>query len=269
MNTKILQQLSKNIIVDQIGKAMLLPQQPLRIVCLVPSITELLYDLGLENRVVGITKFCVHPYKWFVTKQKIGGTKNVNIKKVLALNPNLIIASKEENVKEQIELLYNSYPVYTSDVSDLKTAIKMIADIGKITFTTIKANAIIKKTNTNFLKINKPTHIKKVVYLIWRNPYLTVGGDTFISAMLKLAGFKNYFAKEMRYPIITLENLKNKKIDVIFLSSEPYPFKEKHIVEIKNYLPNVKIIFVDGEMFSWYGSRLIKAPIYFNTIQNC
>ncbi len=266
MNRKILQQLSHKIFVDQIGNTVLLNNVPHRIICLVPSITELLFHFGLGDRVVGITKFCVHPNEWFIAKIRVGGTKNINIKKVLALQPELIIANKEENVKEQINTLALSVPVYVSDVYNVETALQMIAEIGNITHTQKKADAIIKSIKKNFSTLNKFEKKKKVLYLIWRNPYITIGSDTFIHCLLDLMGLQNIFTSKKRYPTIDLIALKNKKIDFIFLSSEPYPFKERHIVEINIHFPKAKIILVNGEMFSWYGSRLQYAPTYFNKL---
>jgi ABC-type Fe3+-hydroxamate transport system substrate-binding protein len=267
MNSKILQQLSAKIVIDQIGNTVCLTALPKRIVCIVPSITELLFHLGLGNRVVGITKFCIHPKSWYQTKEKIGGTKNVQLKKVLALQPDLLIANKEENIQEQVRMLANTIPVYTSDIYNLQSALQMIAQVGKITGTEKKATSIIASIENNFSSILKNEANKKVLYLIWRNPYMTIGGDTFINAMLTSMGLKNIFSSLKRYPIIQLSALHKKQIDFIFLSSEPFPFKQKHMVEIQLLFPKAKIILVEGDMFSWYGSRLIKAPKYFMKLQ--
>jgi ABC-type Fe3+-hydroxamate transport system substrate-binding protein len=266
MNTKVLLQLAQNIVKDQIGNTLLVTHPPQRIICLVPSITELLFHLGLGNRVVGITKFCIHPTAWFTTKERIGGTKNVNLKKVMALQPDLIIANKEENVKEQIDALAKTIPVYTSDINNLETALQMIAAIGKLTHTVKKAASIVTKIEKNFAGLSKLPTPKKVIYLIWRNPYITIGGDTFIHDMLHKMGLGNCYAKEKRYPTITTDALKKKKPEWVFLSSEPYPFKEKHIAELQELLPTATIILVDGELFSWYGSKLIKSPQYFKKL---
>ena len=101
-------------------------------------------------------------------------------------------------------------------------------------------------------------------YLIWRNPWMTIGGDTFIHDMLSRCGFQNIFGDHNRYPEVTIDTLRNKNCQLLLLSSEPYPFKENHIAELQQELPDTKIMLVDGEMFSWYGSRLLKAPDYFS-----
>lgn len=254
--------------IDQLGRKHCFKNPPKRIVSLVPSQTELLHYLGLEDAVVGITKFCVHPKEWFKSKNRIGGTKNVNIDKVSALQPDIIIANKEENVKEQIEALEAIAPVWVSDVNKLEDALAMIEAIGLLTAKNEKAQKLIEEIKNCFNQLKTPNYKLKTAYLIWRNPYITVGGDTYISNMLEYAGFNNVFAKENRYPAITVEQLVKANCEVIFLSSEPYPFKQQHIEELQAVLPKVKIRLVDGEMFSWYGSRLLEAATYFYQIQN-
>lgn len=248
-----------------------LPRFPQRIISLVPSQTELLYDLGLEERVIGITKFCIHPDKWFRSKTRIGGTKNVNIKKVLSLQPDLIIANKEENVKEQIKELSANVPVWVSDVKNLDDAYKMIADIGSMTNTGPRAIELINKIKTGFHDLEthrRSTTPLRCAYLIWKDPYMTAGGDTFINDMLSRCNLQNVFAHLERYPEITLSELQATQCQVLLLSSEPYPFKEKHIAELEKSLPGVKVMLVDGEMFSWYGSRLLKALHYFSHFES-
>lgn len=258
------------LVKDQIGREVNFPETPRRIISLVPSQTELLYDLGLEDRVIGITKFCVHPDTWFKTKKRVGGTKTVNIEVVHQLHPDFIIANKEENVKEQIEELAKHYPVWVSDVNNLTEACYMIRQIGEITETQTLSEKIaadirnafakLKKDREGFIKIkDKPA----TAYLIWRKPYMTAGRDTFINAMMEAAGLDNVFKDKNRYPETSIEELKNKNIQLLLLSSEPYPFKKKHIDELQKELPETKIILADGEMFSWYGSRLLQAPGYF------
>jgi len=242
---------------------------PKRIISLVPSQTELLYDLALNEEVVGITKFCVHPAHWFKTKERVGGTKNVNIEKVKQLKPDLILANKEENVKEQIEELEKVAPVWISDVATSEDALQMIKCIGEITNRSKEAETIITRIAMNFTKLPRrvlrtSSNVQhRTAYLIWQNPYITVGGDTFISDMLNKCGFQNVFENEKRYPEISLEQLISKNPRLILLPSEPYPFKQKHIEALQPFFCNTKIILADGEMFSWYGSRMIYAADYF------
>lgn len=242
------------------------PQSPQRIISLVPSITELLYDLNLSAETVGVTKFCVHPKKWHATKARIGGTKNIQIENIKGLKPDLIIASKEENIQEQVEILANFFPVYLTDVCNYDDAIKMILNIGKITSKTKEASLLVDEIHSGFNSILAQPQNIKTAYFIWKDPYMTVGGDTFINDMLNKLGLNNMYSHLQRYPQITLQEIAALNPELILLSSEPYPFKENHIIEIQKKLPYTNILLVDGEMFSWYGSRMKYVPTYFNNL---
>jgi ABC-type Fe3+-hydroxamate transport system substrate-binding protein len=237
---------------------------PRRIVSLVPSQTELLADLDLDEHLVGITKFCIHPQAWLSPKKITGGTKNFHFDIISALEPDLIIANKEENYEEGINRLKMKYPVWVSDISTLEDALAMITSLGELTQRKPQAESIIAAIDDAFLKVirRKPLN---VLYLIWRNPWMAAGQATFITDMLDKMGLLNV-VPEARYPELSSDYIQAMNPDCVFLSSEPYPFREKHIDEIRQILPAAKIMLVDGEMFSWYGSRLIKAPAYFNSL---
>ncbi len=243
---------------------------PKRIVSLVPSQTELLHYLGLEKETIGITKFCVHPAEWFHSKTRVGGTKSIQKAIIDQLHPDLIIANKEENVKEQVEALANDCPVWVTDVKNLDDALQMIDQIGKLTLKEKEAVRLVEEIKERFdmlsfqQKTKKPK--PKTCYLIWRNPYITVGGNTFINDMLDKCGFENISAKRSRYPEMTVSELRTADCQLLLLSSEPYPFKQKHIDELQTHLPGTRIILVDGEMFSWYGSRLLYSTEYFKIL---
>jgi ABC-type Fe3+-hydroxamate transport system substrate-binding protein len=248
---------------DQLNRTISLPHPPKRIVSLVPSQTELLVDLGLRDRIVGVTKFCIHPKGLKKEKTVIGGTKNFHFDKIDSLHPDLIIGNKEENYKEGIEKLAQKYPVWMSDIFTLEDAYRMILGIGDLTDTSIKANKIVSQIKQG---LENDLPIKgSAAYLIWKDPLITVGTNTFIDSMLEKAGFKNLI-KQSRYPEINLEELVQLNPDYLLLSSEPYPFKEKHISFFLEKLPNTNIKLVDGEMFSWYGSRLVFAGNYFSNL---
>lgn len=244
---------------DQLQREIAIPAVPKRIVSLVPSQTELLYDLGLENELIGITKFCVHPPHWFRNKQRIGGTKNIAIEKILSLQPDLVIANKEENVKEQIDLLAAQVPVWISDINNLKQALEMITTVGELTSKSEEAKNITQKIEAGFAQLQQHQKKLRTAYLIWKDPYMTVGSDTFIQDMLLRNGFENIFGHQQRYPVVTINDLKEQHCQLLLLSSEPYPFQQKHLTELQQQLPKTKIVLADGEMFSWYGSRLIQA----------
>ncbi len=243
--------------IDQLDRRIILPQSPKRIISLVPSITELLYDLGLFENIVGRTKFCVHPEEALRIVPKIGGTKNVNIERVIALHPDLIIANKEENQQEQIEQLSQQFSVWISDISNFSEAMEMIKTIGIIVEKQDAANKIITDS-LSLLKQLTPAKKQRAAYLIWQKPYMTIGKDTYIHDMLKHAGYENVFGEQTRYPSFTLAELKARQPEIILLSSEPFPFKQSHINELKQSFPDVPIQLVDGEAFSWYGTRFLK-----------
>lgn len=233
----------------------------MKIVSLVPSITELLSDLGLNDQVVGITKFCVHPENWYRNKRRVGGTKTLHLDIIRELQPDWIIANKEENTKEQIEALAETFDVYVSNVSCLEDNIQLIYDIAAKTDAMKAGQPIIEGLNQMLIERATPTKCS-VAYLIWENPKMTVGNDTFIHDILSWCGFSNVFGALRRYPQINADDLKILKPDHILLSSEPFPFKDKHIDAYQKLLPDAGIHLVDGEAFSWYGSRLLKKKDY-------
>jgi ABC-type Fe3+-hydroxamate transport system substrate-binding protein len=233
----------------------------------VPSQTELLFYLGLDMEVIGITKFCIHPESKFKTLTKVGGTKQLNIDQIKALQPDLIIANKEENERSQVEELMSICPVWISDIHNLDEALHMIRSVGAITDHETAAKTLGDDIASRFSKLILPALNLRVAYFIWRKPYMAAGSGTFIDSMLQKCGLINAF--EMgRYPEISVDELMKVKPDVIFLSSEPYPFRQKHIDEFKEILPQARVVLVDGEMFSWYGSRLLYAPAYFKELMH-
>jgi ABC-type Fe3+-hydroxamate transport system substrate-binding protein len=246
----------------------------MKIISLVPSQTELLHDLGLGNRVVGITKFCIHPAHWYESKTRIGGTKNVNFEKIHALAPDLIIANKEENEESQIRYLQEHYPVWISDIYTLDDALGMIRHVGLLCDVQEKANAMALEIEEKFEKLAQKTKENakntttkpRVAYLIWRKPYMVAANRTYINDILDRAGFENVFADQSRYPEVSLENIAVRQPDYVFLSSEPYPFQEKHFRDFQEAMPKAIVKIVDGEMFSWYGSRLLKVPTYLSSL---
>ncbi len=250
-------------VIDQLNRKVEIPSKPKRVISLVPSQTELLVDLGLEDRLVGVTKFCVHPSHLRKEKTIVGGTKDYRFETIDQLNPDLIIGNKEENDQEGIERLAEKYPVWLSDVYGLEDNNRMIRDLSAIFDVSDRGDSMIEMLNESF---KKPEGNKgSAVYLIWKNPIMAAGQSTFINHMLGLAGFTN-LVREMRYPELSESDLESINPDYLLLSSEPFPFKEKHIEYYQSILPQAKIRLIDGEMFSWYGSRLLKSREYFNTL---
>lgn len=255
---------------DQMGREISINFPPKQIISLVPSQTELLFDLGLDQEIIGLTKFCIHPIEKFAERTKVGGTKKLNIDLIKDLKPDLIIGNKEENTQSDIEELAADFPVWMSDIFTLDDAMKTIAQIGDLVDRQPEAgylNHLISAGFNDLKTLALQNHIdKKVAYLIWRKPYMATGKNTFIDDVLLINGMTNVITQE-RYPSVTLAELKTLNCELILLSSEPYPFGEKHIEEIQATIPNAKILLVDGEMFSWYGSRLVKAVQYFFEFQ--
>jgi iron complex transport system substrate-binding protein len=257
-------------LIDQIGTSHSFENTPQRIISLVPSQTELLYDLGLEARIVGITKFCVHPYHFKSTKTSVGGTKKVNYRKIRELQPDLIICNKEENTQEIVELLRVICPVWVTNIISVEDNFQMITDFGQL----FNARTEARKWNDklafaliDFKNFTAPIPVKKVAYFIWKKPYMVAGSDNFINELLKLNHFQNIYDTKGRYPEVAIEDIiAEGDPDFVFLSSEPYPFKKEDGYEISNYTDKAQTILVDGEMFSWHGSRLLKAFEYFKML---
>ena len=248
------------IVIDQMGRNVEVCENPKRIISLVPSQTELLHYLGLEDEVIGITKFCIHPTNWFQNKKRIGGTKDLKITDIISLKPDLIIGNKEENNQSDIEELERLFPVWMSDINNFEDALAMIEEVGFLTHTITKAKLLISKINDNFKSCSKIGGNNSVIYFIWDKPVMVAGKNTFIDSILNKLGLVNLIQAN-RYPNLENTILKGQP-DYLFLSSEPYPFSGKHVQKFQELYPKTKILLVDGEMFSWYGSRLIFTPEY-------
>jgi ABC-type Fe3+-hydroxamate transport system substrate-binding protein len=250
-------------VTDQMNRTIRLEGIPRRIVSLVPSQTELLYDLGLRDEVVGITKFCLYPDEWFKSKNRVGGTKQVKIEKVKDLQPDLIIGNKEENTPQDIAELEKIAPVWMSDIYTYEDALDMISLLGNLLGKEDESAKISAEIDVEF-NVLPLLNNKKVLYFIWKDPDYLAGKSTFIDAMLSKAGFENLCTND-RYPELN-EDIESP--DYIFLSSEPYPFNTEHATEFQRRFPESKIVFVDGEMFSWYGARMKRFPEYLRKLIN-
>ena len=249
-----------------------------RLICLVPSLSEILYALDLEDAVVGITRYCVHPPKWLETKAVVGGTKDPKLEKIIALKPTLVIANDEENRKDDVVALREAgCRVYVSHIETFSDLITCIDDLSELLQRTavaqrLSANLTMHYDRLKDALLTTPHRPPKVLYLIWRRPYMAVAQNTWIDHILTHLGCLNACAHLSRYPVIELTQLAELKVDYVFLSSEPYSFKEKHIDEITKAHPEITSLLVDGEVFSWYGPRLFyleqevqRITHYFNT----
>jgi ABC-type Fe3+-hydroxamate transport system substrate-binding protein len=259
--------MAKRIFTDQLARNIEVSFPPQKIVSLVPSQTELLFDLNLKPFISAITKFCIHPKELVVNMEIVGGTKTIHLDKLASIKPDLIIANKEENTRSEIEEIAKEFPVWISDIKNLEDALIMIKSVGALTNTEVHANEIADAITARFDGLRPMHKLLKAVYLIWRKPYMSVNRHTFIHDMLQRSGFTNLCAEvNERYPEISESALVALNPDVVLLSSEPYPFAEKHIKELSQILPNCRIELVDGELFSWYGTRLLYSPDYFKKL---
>ncbi len=256
--------LMESIHTDMLGRKLVLNKPVKRIVSLVPSVTEFLFDIGLENEVVGVTKFCKYPHA-VSEKVKVGGTKNINLDKIGLLSPDLIIANKEENEKTAIDELQKKYPVWVGEVKTIEEAFAMMNSLGVLTGKKEETSNLTKEIKDSLDAYRSSTHLR-ACYLIWKKPFMTVGGDTYIHAMMEKAGYINVFKDINRYPMTDLDEIKALTPDIILLSSEPYFFKEKDKVELEQLCPSQSVKLVNGEIFSWYGSRMRLASDYFKSL---
>lgn len=247
---------------DQIGSTVCLAERPQRIISLVPSQSELLWDLGLRNELVGITKFCIHPEQMHRSVERVGGTKKLDLEKIRNLKPDLIIGNKEENEKEQIEALQKEFPVWLSDIYTFEDSFKMITLLGDLLGRNTEAESTIKRLRNSLEKTKSRFKDENTAYFIWYKPYMLAGANTFIDHVLNHVGLKNAVSHLQRYPEVTAETLKRINPSICLLSSEPFPFKENHIGELQKLLPASEIVICDGEVFSWYGTRLLHLEDY-------
>jgi len=255
--------------VDQMGNVFDFPIIPKRIISLVPSQTEYLCDIGLQDQIIGCTKFCIHPSNIKQKASIIGGTKTLNLTLIQSLKPDIIIGNKEENEQIQIETLQKDFPVWMSDIANLTAALEMMQKLADLFQKAKEGKQICNQIADDFATLHQAKNPKKVLYLIWKDPYMLAGKQTFINDLLQRLGLENAagaLPNPNRYPAITLSEIQQINSDIILLSSEPYPFKEKHRIAFQQLLPSASIQVVDGELFSWYGSLLLQSGAYFKQV---
>jgi ABC-type Fe3+-hydroxamate transport system substrate-binding protein len=198
---------------------------------------------------------------------QVGGTKQFRFEVIDQLRPDLVLGNKEENYREGIERLAAQYPIWISDIYTLADALAMVLKVGELGGAARKAASLAEAIGIAFAGL-VPAPPVRVAYFIWRSPWMVAGSHTFIDSMLKHCGLANVFGHLSRYPAVTESQLREVQPDCLLLSSEPYPFAEKHREELQQLFPRAKVRLVDGEMFSWYGSRLVQSPLYLRTLLN-
>lgn len=233
-----------------------------------PSQTELLAHLGLYDAVVGITRFCERPEHWRSEKEIVGGTKQVDADTVQALNPDLILANHEENTPEDVEALDAVAPVYVTEVKTVSEALDMIRTVGTLTDTADQTATLVGTIISRFQGLPDFPPLR-AAYLIWREPYMTVGGDTFIHDVMQWGGLENIYGNRSRYPEVSLDELSEANPDVVFCASEPFPFhqQDEFTADVRAALPDTAVAVVDGQPFSWYGPRLLDTPSYLTDLR--
>lgn len=252
---------------DQIGNEIKLAKKPVRVISIVPSQSEFLWDIGLREELIGITKFCIHPNEMYRSIERVGGTKKLDIEKIRALKPDLIIGNKEENERSDIELLQKEFNVWMSDIFTFEDAFKMMQQLGILLDKEFEASKIVNKLRTSLAEIKNTFAKQRVAYFIWNKPYMLAAKNTFIDFVLNDVGLTNAFSHLERYPQVDDIALQKARPEFCFLSSEPFPFKDEHVKELQKTLPNAKILIVDGEVFSWYGSRLLHLNAYIKDLK--
>ncbi|OQY36503.1 MAG: hypothetical protein B6243_03000 [Anaerolineaceae bacterium 4572_5.2] len=260
--------IKQKVVIDQLGRKVEVDGDPQRLVSLVPSITELLaVGFGMEEQVVGVTDYCIHPASLLKNKVRLGGPKTIDVKKLQALAPQLVIASKEENTREQVLEMATFVPVYVADVKSKADAFEAMLAIGRLLRQEHQSQQLIAQIKSAFAALPKVEKRHSAAYLVWKEPFIAVGADTFVHDMLLSAGFSNVFASHhTQYPATSFNEIAALRPQYVLLSSEPYPFSDEHKNWFEERLPGVEIVLVDGEMFSWYGVRMAKAPAYFEEI---
>ncbi|WHY78375.1 helical backbone metal receptor [Neobacillus sp. WH10] len=255
-----------HFLTDHLGRQVNISTVPKRIISICPAITETLFALGLEKEIVGRTKYCIFPKEIVENVPIVGGTKEVNVETIRDLQADLILAEKEENTEEIVLALEKIAPVFVLEVQKIDDSYRLIETLGLLTNREQAANRLITSCKKSFDDLSCKQNLN-AAYVIWRKPYMVVGGTTYINDILNRLGFQNPFEKgELRYPSVTKEELADANLDVLLLASEPFPFQEKHIAEFQSFLPNTKILLVDGEMF-WYGAKMLIAGAYLEKLK--
>jgi ABC-type Fe3+-hydroxamate transport system substrate-binding protein len=233
----------------------------MRLISLCPSLTELLFDLGVGDQVVGRTKFCVHPTDKVGRIESVGGTKNPKTERIIALAPDLVLMNEEENrIEDARALTAAGLRVHTSMPRTAEETAAMVRSIASAIGRDDAGAAIAADIEERAARVRRASAglaPVRFAYLIWRRPWMTVNTDTFVSALLELPRGVNVFGdRAERYPEVTVEEITAEEPDLVLLSSEPFPFTERHAGELAaTGVPNERIRLVDGELLSWHGSR--------------
>lgn len=261
------------VVKDQLGREHRFEQVPTRIVSLVPAVTETLFDLGLEDELVGITSACMHPYHLRVTKENVGEPQAIEVEQLKLLLPDIIIASPRENSLETIERLRAVSTVWLVDVRTMEQNIQLIELLGQLFNKRTEARKWVDKIHfgqRDLMDFVRDKSSFKVAYFVGKDPFVVAGEGTLTQELLALNKFENVYATRVEpYPEVEIRKIRIQgDPELVFLPSLPYAFQEEDAFEIGRFTHHGKTIFVEGEMFSWYGTRIAKAFDYFKQIHN-
>ena len=241
----------------------------MRVVSLCPSTTELIFQLGGQDLLVGITSWCIHPAHGVASLEKVGGTKDPKVQRIIELAPDLVFFNEEENRKEDADVLAAAnVPLHISFPKTVVASIELIRSIGRAIDREEAAEALALQAERALEAVSKSAESAdpiRYAYLIWRKPWMAAGADTYLTDLLGLAGGVNVMAAGgERYPALELDQLVEAAPQVILLCSEPFPFKDKHIEELRKTegLQHLTYILADGEALTWHGSRTLEGIPY-------
>jgi ABC-type Fe3+-hydroxamate transport system substrate-binding protein len=232
-----------------------------RIVSLVPSLTEALFVFGAGPRIVGRTRYCLWPPRAVGRVPSVGGTKKVDVARLLALEPDLVIAVKEENSRENVEKIQAAgVPVFVGAPESVEGALWLLRELARVVDAP-RAEVVLSSIERVYGRLREERSERRRVFApIWKNPYMSVGSDTYAHDVLETCGAENVCAGSTRYPVLTLEEVEAAQPDIILLPDEPYPFCADDLEAF--YALDVpaaredKIFLVDGKLLTWYGPRM-------------
>ncbi len=261
--------------VDGLGRRVVLPAPPRRIVSLVPSFTEALFAMGLDAAIVAVTRYCVHPAERVAAVPKVGGTKNPDLDAILRLHPDLVVASAEENVREHVEALMGAgLTVYVSLPHTVRRAIAELRDLARLCGVPSAAEPWLRPAEERLARLEAGRPLRPVRYFcpIWRRPYMVAAPHTYMTDLLRICGGESIFGDgPARYYPVELAEAMARDPEVILLPDEPYPFAAKHLPEIEQFtavraVRDGRVHLVDGQLLTWYGPRLARALDYFSSL---
>ncbi len=249
-----------SFLADDLGREVLIPKQPRRIISLCPSVTYSLIKLGCRNQLAGRTKYCIHPKADVAGIPVIGPVQGFSMDAVHALNPDLILAVKEENAKDEVLKLSELYPVFVFDVKDVRQNAAHLLKLGLLCGREEEAAEIVR----SFPRKAMPKKSLQSLYLIWKDPWMGVGTKSYTGSVLSFFGLPQYSHFTEAYPKLSGQDFRG--ADLIMLSSEPFPFQEHHRKELQALYPDKKIILVEGEMFCWFGASFANTEAYLESV---